>query len=234
MASENSPQITTPTPDPTKATVEAIEIALLAQRDYVNGKFEALAERLRGIDKANEVLAETVNRTPTDIQVAVEGLGSSFGMEIKRLYEQVGSLDRLTDAKFITQKTMLDAQANQVAIALEASEKAIIKAEVATDKRFEAVNEFRKSLSDLSSMMATRRELEQVINEVKHNISQLNEQTSELRSRLDVGPQGLSTLQNKYSTSEGVRQGNTEARAVAIAAIGILIGIVGLASRFFN
>ncbi len=224
-------QITTTTPDPTSATVESIAAAITAQRDYVNGRFEILTERLRGIDTANDVLAENVNRTPTDIQTAAAGLKETFNIELKGIGENLTSLDRLTEAKFVTYRTLIDSQADKVALALDASEKAITKAEIATDKRFHSMNEFRKALADLSSTMATRREMEASVTELKGITTENNKQISELRSRLDVGPAGLSTLQNQYSTMQGRTQGSDITMSKiygAIGAVGAVLGILVL------
>jgi chromosome segregation ATPase len=62
----------TPTPDPTVLTTAQLVRATSAERDYVNGRIDVLRQRLDGIDKATEVLNETVNRVPTAL---TEGLG---------------------------------------------------------------------------------------------------------------------------------------------------------------
>jgi len=49
-------------------------------------------------------------------------------------------------------------QDEAVAAALQTSEKAIVKAESATEKRFENVNEFRETLSDQSATLLSRTE----------------------------------------------------------------------------
>lgn len=51
-----------------------------------------------------------------------------------------------------------DAQQLGLTDALKAAEKAVVKAEVATDKRFEGVNEFRETLSDQANTFMTRHE----------------------------------------------------------------------------
>lgn len=224
-------RITVPTPDPTSATVESIASAITAQRDYVNGRFEILTERLRGIDTANEVLAGNVNRTPNDIQAVAVGLKETFEIELKGITENLISLDRLTEAKFVTYRTLIDSQADKVALALDASEKAITKAEIATDKRFESMNEFRQSLSDLSGTMATRREMEASVTELKGIAAENSKQIAELRSRLDVGPAGLSSLQNQYSALQGRTQGSDITMGKiygAVGAAGAILGIIVL------
>ncbi len=76
------------------------------------------------------------------------------------LQAQIEALDRLTDAKFVTYRALIDSQAEKVALALTAAEKAITKAETATEKRFESVNEFRATLSDQASDFVTRVEFQ--------------------------------------------------------------------------
>jgi hypothetical protein len=119
-------------------------------------------------------------RRPTDESAAAT-------VQIARLMEQAVGLQRqvsrlelalsasearmtaLTDAKFVTYRTLIDSQAEKVALALEATEKAIGKAEVATGKaiekeasanadRFRSVNEFRGQLSDQVATFMPRSE----------------------------------------------------------------------------
>ena len=234
MTNNGDPQnqrITVPMPDPTTATVESIASAITAQRDYVDGKFEVVSERLRGIDTANDVLAESVNRTPTDIQSVAASLKEKFEIQLESLNDKVSALDKYTEAKFVTYRTLIDSQADKVALALEASERAINKREVEIDKRFHNMNEFRKALADLSNNMATRREVEAAVAELKSISSENNKQIAELRSRLDVGPAGLSSLQNQYSALQGRTQGSdiTVGKFYgAIAAVGAGLGIIVL------
>ena len=58
-------------PDPTVLTIEAIDRRERALHEYVDGQVGIIQERLRGIDTATNVLNETVNRVPTDMQKEV-------------------------------------------------------------------------------------------------------------------------------------------------------------------
>ncbi len=62
------------------------------------------------------------------------------------------------NAKFEGVRTSMDAQAEKVALALAASDKAVTKAEIATEKRFESVNEFRAQLQDQTRTFVAREE----------------------------------------------------------------------------
>jgi hypothetical protein len=81
----------------------------------------------------------------TELAAVVESLA--------RLEERLGALDRLTAVR-------IDSQADKVALALASADRAISKAEMATERRFEAVNEFRATLTDQAAQFVTRREFE--------------------------------------------------------------------------
>jgi len=54
--------------------------------------------------------------------------------------------------------TRFEALEKSITVALSSSEKAVLKAETATEKRFEGVNEFRQALSDQASNFLGREE----------------------------------------------------------------------------
>lgn len=100
----------------------------------------------------------------------------SLRQYLERLIEQA---EKLNDAKFVTYRALIDSQAEKVALALTASEKAITKAETAAEKRFESVNEFRGQLTDQAATFITRREFEQWRDSTQ-------ERVNELKARVDV------------------------------------------------
>jgi hypothetical protein len=102
------------------------------------------------------------------------------------LRERVSALDRLTDSR-------LTAQAEMVKLALDSSKEAIIKAETATEKRFESVNEFRAQLSDQTHSFLPRAEggqrmdaMQKEIDELRAEIGAMREGTANLAGRLAV------------------------------------------------
>jgi len=66
----------------------------------------------------------------------------------------------LLDAKIGTLRTVIDLQSEKSVSALAASDKAILKAEAAVERRFESVNEFRQTLSDQTKSFISRVEFE--------------------------------------------------------------------------
>jgi hypothetical protein len=91
----------------------------------------------------------------------VEDPANGLRQELEwRLDQRVNALERLTDAKLANLATLIDAHAGRLVQAIEAADKAVSKAEVATEKRFESVNEFRQTLSDQTRTFISKVEFE--------------------------------------------------------------------------
>jgi hypothetical protein len=80
-----------------------------------------------------------------------------------------------------------DAQEKAVEAALASSEKAVLKAETASERRFEGVNEFRATLSDQAATFITRKEVDA---ELGAQSEKLNIQQSRL-DRIEARSAGL-------------------------------------------
>ncbi len=140
------------------AAKEAVQTALAASEKAVN-KAEATTSKLipraevesrftdvsHQIDKATSVTETRLSA----ILESIKGL-STLSDRLEKTSEAVIGLDRVTDAKFVTFRTLIDSQADKVALALAASNKAvdaafassaaaILKAEVFAEKRFDII-----------------------------------------------------------------------------------------------
>jgi chromosome segregation ATPase len=109
-------------------------------------------------------------------------------------------------------------------LALTSSEKAFTKAETATEKRFDAVNEFRGSLKDQADRMMPRAEadgrfggVEDKIDEIKKEVNSLRENRSEMT--------GV-----KVTTLEGRQQNNWMIGTV----LGALAVVISAAAFFLH
>lgn len=87
------------------------------------------------------------------------------------------------------------------------SEKAVEKANIANDKRFESVNEFRATLSDQQKDFLTRNEYSRAHNDLLNQVISLN-------SRMDK--------------KEGESTGINDVWGWIVGAIGLLIAIAGI------
>jgi hypothetical protein len=147
----------------------------------------------------------------TDVGAALARLAEqTVGLQRQMFRHQTEARDTearvtaLTDAKFVTYRTLIDSQAEKVALALDATEKAIGKAEVATQKaidkesaanadRFAAVNEFRSQLNDQARTFLPRAEggqrmetIEKDIDQLRVDISKMRESSANLAGRMTM------------------------------------------------
>ena len=117
-----------------------------------------------------------------------------------------------------------DAQEKAMQAALIAADRAVLKAEAASEKRFESVNEFRSVLTAQSATLATKAEVEAA--------------TKGLTDKID-GPSGVARLLDRYMSRDTGRNEETTAAktqrnqsmtiAVAIG-VGVLAAAISLIS----
>lgn len=110
-------------------------------------------------------------------------------------------------------KSALDAQKEAVNAALTAAKEAVTKAEVASEKRFDSVNEFRSTLADQQRSLMPRAEAEIVF--------------KSMSERLDK-------IENKIAGTEGKGEGIHQGWGWIAAVIGIVIAVVTLIDKFIK
>lgn len=144
----------------------------------------------------------------------------------------------LTDAKFVTYRTLIDSQADKVKLALEATEKAIDKAEIATSKaidkesaanndRFAAVNEFRAQLSDLISRFATLERVDLLYSQTRQRIDEIN---NNLMARISEHGDRLTAIESTARGAASNKNGIYAAIGAAVAIIGVIVVIANMFS----
>jgi Mg2+ and Co2+ transporter CorA len=170
---------------------------------------------------------------------------------VSRVAAQIEGLDRLTDAKFVTFRTLIDSQAEKVALALDASKEAIDKAERSTEKardrmvddisqRFENVNEFRSQQKDVIGTFMPRAETEQRLGALTEKIETITgslvekiETMTELRLRdlklvreqVVIADTRLDDRLQDLERGAANMQGRLWALGTAIAAVVIIVNI---------
>jgi len=139
-------------PDPTAAVNAAVERAVSAERDYVNGQIKVLEERLRGIDVATRLLNESVNRVPTDIQKETANLSAVVLEKFVSIALQFSERDTRSERESRDNKVAVDAafaaQKEAAAKQDEANQKAIDKSEKATAETITKLGELFQSTTD--------------------------------------------------------------------------------------
>jgi hypothetical protein len=148
-------------PDPTVLTTEALDRRERALHEYVDGQIGIIQERLRGIDTATQVLNETVNRVPTDMQKEVTHVRQITDEKFESVSIQFRERDTRQEREARDNKVAVDAafaaQKEAAAKQDEANAKAINKSELATAETINKLAELFKTTTD-----ALRRDLDDI------------------------------------------------------------------------
>lgn len=84
------------------------------------------------------------------------------------------ALRELVDERDHRYEDRFTAMDEKTGLALTSSEKAVSKAEVATEKRFDSVNEFRNTLKDQAATLVSRDEVEVRFKSVTEKLEAIN------------------------------------------------------------
>jgi DNA repair exonuclease SbcCD ATPase subunit len=181
------------------------------------------------LDRRFAALADMSAERLNNIRDAAGTMQAELDRRFATINQRFKDNEKLLDERYATQTKALDAafkaaeQAVQVALAN--AEKAVTKAEVASDKRFEAVNEFRQTLSDQTASFPTRNEVKLEIDSVRHDVTRNTERITEVSSRMDLD-QGADTQEkeNRASTRESI---NTKliAATVIISVVVVIVNV---------
>ena len=138
--------------------------------------------------------------------------GKQDGVDLKDLFtSMVENIHILINANDKNYNQRFDNVVEATKAALAASDRAVTKAEMASEKRFDAVNEFRSTLADQQRNLMPRAEVE-IINK-------------SVNEKIDKNDQRLTIL-------EGKRQGISEGMGYIIGIIGVVSAIIAIVSRF--
>lgn len=179
-----------------------------------------LDQRFTRADERTQLLQEEMDRRLAALQE-----------ELDRRFEQ---LNRFLDERYASEirafSTGRDNAMSAVNAALKSAETAVAKAEQATEKRFDSVNEFRKTLTDQAAEFPTRKEvsaqLAVIAETAANNAKALKEIELRFTSRLDTmaGKEGGAA---SYRSERRLDIGQIIAVIVMLAVIaGLVISLV--------
>lgn len=83
-------------------------------------------------------------------------------------------------------------------LALAAADKAVTKAEIATEKRFEGVNEFRATLADQANRLMPREEAVSKFDNMQKDINSLSKEVTDRRTLLSDRAEDSSRLRQSW------------------------------------
>lgn len=119
----------------------------------------------------------------------------------------IDGAERRSDERFRHMKEMVES-------AFENAQTAITKADTATEKRFEGVNEFRAALSDQATQFVTRDAMNALADKIDTQIEQNRKDLDALARRLDV--------------REGQTQGSRITTGILVTVTTVAVGVIGL------
>ena len=137
--------------------------------------------------------------------------GRQDGVDLRDLFNaQIENLRTLIKANDINYNQRFDNVVAATKNALESADRAVTKSEMASEKRFDAVNEFRATLADQQRTLMPRSEVEILIRGLNDKIDALNVTT--------IGKQGQSV-------------GMKEGWGWAVGVLGIVVAVVVIISK---
>lgn len=203
-----------PTPDPTVLTTEQLERAVANIKEWISAQLEIRDQRFRGIDTATEVLNETVNRTPTQIQTEIHHVRELMNVELKSI-----------DGRFVErdERAKLDKDSERLArgIERETGEKAL---QAALNAQKESAADTNRS--NQASIKKSEDSTKESIDKLERNLLL---QLASLASKIEDDRAFLNKLELRINGIEQLKQGGKDSLAgiyAAIAAVGGLLAII--------
>jgi sugar-specific transcriptional regulator TrmB len=200
-----------PVPDPTTLTTEQLRRELSALR-------EVLVTRIEGMDRATDLLSETVNRTPTVIQTEISHLRELMN-------EKLGSLSSQADEKFTSVDQRFNERDVRTDQAAKASKEALDAALLAAKELVSQQNEANAAAADKAEQ-STIKQIDQIGIRIDTMQKALDDRLTELKERIDRG-EGGSTAASAQRTETRLNTGQIIAAVGAmLAAAAIIVTII--------
>lgn len=140
----------------------------------------------------------------------------------EQLCTLVAANDKRYEERFsASQKALelgLSGTRGEISVALAAAKEAVLKAENATEKRFESVNEFRGTLDNQQRTLIPRSEVAEIRQGLEEKIHNLTKLLDEVRT------------QTTSRTAE--RRGVQGGWGYAVGAVGLVLGVLGIVAAF--
>jgi hypothetical protein len=130
------------------------------------------------------------------------------------LKAQLCAIQKFIDERDRRYEERFKAMDEKTGLALTSSKEAVTKAEVATEKRFDAVNEFRGTLSDQAATLLPRAE-------ATARFTSYDEKIEEIK-------RDIVALRESRSQSQGRSSGFSAAWGIAVSILFLAIAVVGL------
>jgi len=197
------------------------------EREAVRELIDAVDDKGEQRQEASRVLIDGIDRRVEQRFVALE--------HVKRveLADQESRLSVLHEADKEYLATRLEALQREsalaingvkesIALALSSAKEAVNKAEIANEKRFDGVNEFRATLADQQRLLIPRQEVDVIIKGLEGKLTIANTQIADLSTRFIALSSG----------STGQAAGTKEGWGWAVGIVGLVLAVLSVVGMF--
>lgn len=206
--------------------------AQIAQRfESVHREYEALQLQLdQRLEVAAAARQASLENTRHDIKVMQEQIDKRFETEHRESATLQLQIDQRFGVEAGARQTALESATAAVRAALHSAETAVNKAEQAAEKRFDGVNEFRRTLTDQAASFPTRKEVdartEALTATGARNADSIKDLELRLTSRLDtltsrLGGRDTERSEHRLDTAQVL-----QLLALLVVAIGVVVSIL--------
>jgi hypothetical protein len=210
---------TRPIPDPTVLTTQQLLRELAALR-------EIIFTRLDAMDRATELLANTVNRTPTVVQSAATSMREVYDERFSSVQQQLGDRGHTYDERFssiqqqfserdVRTEQAATASASALAAALQAAKEAVFEQAQAAAKAAEKTE------------LSFTKQIDQIQLQIKTIGDGFSDRIAELKERIDRG-------EGSEAGASGTRTERRLDIGQVISIMMMLVGITGLVIAVFR
>lgn len=186
--------------------------------ERITSQKEATAIALTAADKGIAMALQAAERAAAKADLAASK---------EYLEAQIAGLKETLIAQIISQKEAINA-------ALVSADKAVLKAEMASEKRFESVNEFRATLSDQQRDMATKSEVDLRFRAVE---DRLTESMKARQVQIDGVNVRINELYESMREQKGKSAGASWLWGLIVGGLGLLFGLgsfVAVVAKFMK
>ena len=204
-----------PIPDPTLLTTEQL-------RREVGTLREVIEVRLDGMDIATKLLADGVNRVPSDIDKQVQHLTDLFGERMQGLKAELLSLGKGIQLQFDER----DIRSR----AAEDAAKVAVNAALQAQKEAAAAQNESNAAAITKSEGATVKQIDGILALLASNTQAINDKIAALTSRLDRGEAIITGAQINRSERRADTGSITAVLCACAALGGLALGVLGFAA----
>ena len=202
----------------------------ISMRDYVDAM---LAEHRRAVEVALEQVTEAIKKSDASAEKRHEAGQHMAHTETEDIRRQLETLNDLKANERIQVERVESLRRESQAIR-EAGDKAIAKAEAATEKRFEGVNAFRQQLAAQASSFMPREVADTQINDIRGKVETNANRFGDMvnRETYDASVAEWAAWRQRIVTQvsaiEGKAAGSNATIGIMLAVAGVVVSLVVL------